>query len=59
MSKKATTISLSEETFNKAQEEANKLGLPFSGFISLLLSQYFDGIRFERNRELVSEAESE
>jgi hypothetical protein len=33
------------------EEEARKLGISVAGFLKLLIKQYFNGIKFERERK--------
>ena len=41
-------VRLPEDVKIRAEMEAKELGISLSGFIRLLLSQYFNGVRFER-----------
>ena len=41
---------LDGDTREKLQKEADRLGISLNGFIRMLLSNYFDGIRFEQKR---------
>lgn len=51
MAVKTRNIALTPEQAELADKEAQRLGISFSAFIRLLLSQYFDDVRFERRRE--------
>ncbi len=44
-------MSAPPEFFESADKEAQRLGISFSAFVRLLMTQYFDGIKFERRRE--------
>jgi hypothetical protein len=46
--KSVVSFDLEETRYNEIKTEAARLGIPISGFMRLLLSQYFDGISFER-----------
>ena len=45
---RSRNVVLNKILIEKTEREAERLGLSFSAFIRLLLSQYFGGIRFER-----------
>ncbi len=45
---KMLTIPVSAEELTMAKHEADKLGMPVSAFIRLLLKNWADGIRFEK-----------
>ena len=44
-------ISIDGEKRRQAEQEAKKLGLSFSAFIRLLLSQYFNDVVFEHRQK--------
>ena len=46
---KGKTIRLSEQKWVEV-EEARKLGISVTAFLKLLIKQYFNGIKFERER---------
>lgn len=50
MKSKAILIRMDEQEFRTAREEADKLGMTVAAFMRLLLRQWHDGIRFERER---------
>ena len=51
MAVKTRNIALTPEQAELADKEARRLGISFSAFIRLLMSQYFEEVRFERRRE--------
>lgn len=50
-------ISAPTEMFARADAEAQKLGLSFSAFVRLLISNYCDGTTFEKRRDVPAEKE--
>lgn len=46
----AILLRLSGEEKNRITKEAKKLGISATSFLKLLVKQYFDGIRFERQK---------
>lgn len=47
---KGRTIRLSEQKWVEVEEEARKLGISVTAFLKLLIKQYFNNIKFERER---------
>lgn len=45
------TIRMTKAEYKSAQVEAGKVGLSVSGFIRLLLRQFHNGIRFEKDNK--------
>jgi antitoxin component of RelBE/YafQ-DinJ toxin-antitoxin module len=48
---KALLIPVSIDEMNMAKKEADKLGMPVTAFIRLLLKNWADGIHFEKRLE--------
>jgi len=48
MAYKIRGISLPRDVMDMADKEAKRLGVSFSAFLRLLISQYFNDITFER-----------
>lgn len=51
MAEKMVYFRISEELDALIETEAKRFGIPKSGFLNLLVQNYFDDIRFERRRE--------
>lgn len=39
---------MSEKVWKQIEKESKDLGIPGSGFLRMLIKQYFDGVKFER-----------
>jgi len=51
MVNKVIFIRVDDKAYNKVKREAEQLGLSMAGFIRLLISGYFDEVRFTRKTE--------
>lgn len=48
---KSILINLSKEDYDAAKQASDKLGISLTSFIRLLLKQWTDGIRFEKDKD--------
>lgn len=53
---KALNIPVSEDELNLAKRAADKLGMPVSAFVRLLIKSWEDGVTFEKKKESLSKS---
>jgi len=50
MAKERLILNIDEKLHEKLKAEAEKLGIPMTNLVSMLIASYFDGLKFERDR---------
>lgn len=50
---KRITFSVTDNAFKLTKEEAERLGISVADFLRMLMTQYFDGIKFEREKQSI------
>lgn len=53
---KAINIPVSEDELNLAKRAADKLGMPVSAFVRLLIKSWEDGVTFEKKKESLTKS---